>query len=102
MTKFTDWNDRLNLWILDDVAEIVRLVKDYCDAHGYKNVRLDEVETGFDDKNKRKDITIFYTDDYNCSMMQRLLILNGELIDGKEFHKRIKEFYPEHHSGKVV
>lgn len=95
MTKFINWNHYDDQWKLDDIVEVVNLVKKYCDNHGYKNVRLSAVLTELDDKNDRKNVRIHYTDEHNNLVSQLLLIINGEIMDGDEFHERIKEFYPD-------
>lgn len=95
MTKFIDWNNDSNQWKLDDIVEITSLVKKYCDAHGYKNVWVDEVEVELNDKNNRVNISISYINEHNCLFMQYLFIINGEIMDGHEFHKRRKDLYPD-------
>ena len=104
--KFMDWNDPLNRWSVDRVLDIVTKVKKYTDKHGIKNAELLSVEDSsyasslYPDNNDRVDIEIRYLNECNQLIMQKLFIMKGELIDGTEFHKRRREFYPE--KGKAV
>ncbi len=92
--KFINWDNKE--WELDKVAEIINKVKDYCDKKGIK-ASLYEVEdqsSNPGEKNERFDVEIRYFNEKNILIQQKLLILNGEVVDGKEFHKRFNEFYP--------
>lgn len=98
--KFIDFSDSLNQWPIDKVADIVLKTKEYADKKGLTNVLLHSVEDwskaseSHPDPNNRIDIEIRYTDEKGNLMQQKLLMLKGEIIDGLEFHKRHKEFYP--------
>lgn len=94
--KFINMNDVLNRWSLDKVVEIITKTKDYCDAHNLKDVELYEIEDNSwaDIDNQRIDIEIRYYKN-NALTEQKLLLLKGEVIDGKEFHERFEEFYPK-------
>ena len=56
---------------------------------------LCEVENSVwtDPKNQRYDVVIQYVSDEDKRIRQKLLILKGEVIDGKTFHERYHEFY---------
>jgi hypothetical protein len=92
--QFINFDDPLNRWNLDKVEEIVTLVKEYTETHNLENVELYSVEdnTWCDVTNKRYDIWIRYHQD-NQLCEQKLLILKGQILDGKEFHRRHHEFY---------
>ena len=92
-------NDPLNRWDLDKVKMVCDKVIGYVLMRGISDVELVCVEdnTWADEKNQRYDITIRYTSDNGLFMEQKLLILKGKVIDGKEFHERYDEFY-----GKAV
>lgn len=97
--KFFNFDDYYNRWPLDKVVDIVTKVKEYTDRNGIKDPELLEVEDqsweerriGFD--NNRINIRIRYFEDGKL-YEQILLIMKGEVIDGKEFHERYDEFYP--------
>ena len=58
----------------------------------YRIIRIEE--TDYTDINKRIDIEVLvYSHDVNPKT-QKLFILKDELLDGNEFHKRFKKFYP--------
>lgn len=94
--RFTNLEDPLNRWKLDTVALIVTKVQKYCVKHNLRNVILREVEDNrwSDPDNGRFDIEIIYENENGKLFEQKLLYLQGEIIDGKEFHERIEEFYP--------
>ncbi len=94
-TKFINWNNPDKSWPLDIVADIVSKIKGYADKESLENASILEVEdnTWSDPTNNRYDITIMFTKDGHICQ-QKLLFLNGELIDGEDFHKRFSEFYP--------
>ena len=94
--KFINFDDPLNRWSLDKTVEVVSKTKLYADSKGYSEVELVEVEdnTWADIANQRIDITITYVKKGHC-YRQKLLMLKGEILDGKEFHARFQEFYPE-------
>ena len=53
-------------------------------------------ENDVSDPNGRIDIEIIFEDKASHHLIQqKLLILKGELIDGKTFHLRHDEWYPE-------
>lgn len=52
-------------------------------------IREDDVK----EKNGRIDIEILYEKE-KALVTQKLLLLNGEIIDGITFHKRFEEWYP--------
>ena len=96
---FVNFNDPLNRWDLDTVKMVCDKVKGYALNKGISDVELVTVEdnTWTDKVNQRYDITIRYTSGDGLFMEQKLLILRGRVIDGKEFHKHYDEFY-----GKAV
>lgn len=57
--------------------------------YAIREIRRDDVE----DPNGRVDIEVEYLDENSRMIRQKLLILNGEVIDGLTFHKRYKEWY---------
>ena len=63
---------------------------------GYMKVPYSIYEIRQDDINDphgRIDIEVRFSDQNNNLIQQKLLILNDELIDGENFHKRYKEWY---------
>lgn len=94
--EFINFNDMNNRWELDKVLDICKKISDYAAARGLQHVELKTVEdsTWSDTKNQRYDIEIRYVGNEGTLIQQKLLILKGELLDGDEFHKRVKEFYP--------
>jgi len=97
--KCINLNDPFNRWRLDIVTQICNDVSEYTHKHGILRAEIDTIEdnTWADEVNRRYDVTIRYTADNGLLMEQKLLILKGEVIDGKEFHRRYDEFY-----GKAV
>ena len=93
---FVNLGDPMNRWKLDEVVRITSLIKEYADKHNLKDVELLEVEDNRweDEVNQRIDVEIVYPDTKGIMIQQKLLILKGEILDGKEFHKRAEEFYP--------
>ena len=77
-------------------AKDFRYILDLID--GYRNapyniceIRRDDVH----DKHGRIDIEIEFIDEHNHWCRQKLLIMNGELIDGTAFHARRDEWYDQ-------
>lgn len=97
--KFINMADFYNRWSLETVRDIVDKVYNYAIRRkNLKNVELAEVENLNyypAEKNERYNIRIRHTDDGGRLWEQWLVMLNGELLDGEEFHKRIREFYPK-------
>ena len=93
--QFINWDDPMNRWKLDDVLMIATKIKEYATAHDLKGVELHKVtDNRWEDKeNQRFDVEIRYTDENDVLWQQKLLILKGEVIDGKTFHERSREFY---------
>ena len=75
----------------DKLRRILDLIDEYMKNVPYiiHEIRQDNVA----DKHGRIDIEIRYVNKANCVIQQKLLILDDELIDGKEFHRRFKEWY---------
>ena len=98
--NFVNLDDPYNRWSLKELSMVTDLVKKYVSTHNegacIKNVEVLEVEnkTWSDPENMRYDVTITFTDENNHLWWQKLLILKGEILDGNEFHQRIREFYP--------
>ena len=84
---------------LNEMISILEKVKEYAARKDLEYVQVCEVEDcrWSDPRNKRFDVTILYLKrgygDNAGMIRQKLLILNGELLDGEEFHKRYNEFY---------
>lgn len=85
-----------NEWPLDVIVKIVNGIKAYADSKGLSDVVLWSVEdsTYSDPNNQRYDIMIRYKVNGH-EINQKMMMLKGEIIDGEEFHKRFREFYPE-------
>ncbi len=83
-------------WPIDLMIDILSKIKTYADKNGYTNVEVLRVEdsTWSAPANERYDVEIVYTGKDNKPIRQKLLMLKGELLDGIEFHKRFREFYP--------
>ena len=94
--QFVNLDDPLNRWTVDKVDEIVTLVRQYTETHNIECAELCSVDdnTWSDQKNKRYDVWIRYYKEGHF-WEQKLLILKGQILDGKEFHKRYSEFYGE-------
>lgn len=93
--QFINHYDPLNRWTVQEVLDIASLIDDYCKSSNIKNAELCSVESNClaDPENQRYDIEICYSNEAEMLIRQKLLILKGEVVDGKEFHKRFKEFY---------
>ena len=95
MTRLT--NFITDLWDLDALVDIINKVNAYVSVFADENTKADvtdiEDNTYADKANKRYDITVKYFKKGHY-IQQKLLYLKGELIDGEEFHRRYKEFYP--------
>lgn len=96
--QFINFHDVLNnTWSVEKVLEITSKIDDYCQRHGIRNAELCTVEdnTWQDTANMRYDIQIRYVDDKSGHLVnQKLLMLKGEVLDGKTFHKNFKKYYP--------
>ena len=75
----------------NNLRRILDLIDGYMKDVPYtiSEIRQDDVN----DKYGRVDIEIRYVNKNHQSIQQKLLILNGELIDGEMFHKRFHEWY---------
>lgn len=86
-------------WRIEDILKVVTLIKEYAEKKGLQCVTIYKVEDNqiTDPANQRFDVTIQYPhgDVNRCVISQKLVILRGEVLDGKEFHKRYNEFYGE-------
>lgn len=73
-----------------DFRHILDLIDGYRKApYNICEIRRDDVH----DQHGRIDIEIEYIGENGHWIRQKLLILNGELIDGKAFHERHDEWY---------
>ena len=77
------------------VQRIINEVEKYCHSHEIAQYNIMSIEdsTWSDPVNQRHDVSLRYHKDGHF-LEQKLLFLKGELLDGKEFHKRVEEFYP--------
>lgn len=93
--QIMNFSDPLNRWSLDTLKMVCDKVKGYTLLHGIENAELLSVEdnTWSDKENQRYDVKICYNKDNGSFVEQKLLILKGKVIDGKEFHERYDEFY---------
>lgn len=75
----------------DKLRHILDLIDGYMKDKPYTihEIWQDDVN----DPHGRIDIEIRYNDEKDFLIQQKLLILNDELIDGKTFHTRRKEWY---------
>ena len=74
----------------EDFKNILRLIDEYKKEPYYiSEIRRDDMY----DEHGRIDIEIEYQNKNGQLVRQKLLILNGELIDGLAFHKRHSEWY---------
>ncbi len=94
---FVNMESEAHTWALDKIKSIVDLLSDYAESHGLKDVVLVSVEdsTWSDSANQRYDIYVEYPSESGQPVQQKLLILKGEVIDGRTLHERFEEFYPE-------
>ena len=73
-----------------DFRHILDLIDGYRKApYNICEIRRDDIY----DQHGRIDIEIEYIDENGHWIRQKLLILNGELIDGTAFHERHDEWY---------
>lgn len=73
-----------------DFRHILDLIDGYRNApYNICEIRRDDIH----DEHGRIDIEIEYINDHGHWIRQKLLILNGELIDGAAFHTRHSEWY---------
>lgn len=78
-----------------DLRHILDLIDGYKKTHyNICEIRRDNIR----DEHGRIDIEIEFADEHGHWVRQKLLIMNGELIDGVSFHKRCREWYPEPHT----
>ena len=79
------------------LSEVADKVKTYGKEKGYSSVTLLEIEDNRkqDTANRRLDIEVGVIDGIGRQFWQKLLMLKDEIIDGEEFHRRFKEFYPD-------
>lgn len=78
-------------------AEKFRNILDLLDNYmkGTRYAIAEMWENDIKDPNGRIDIEILFENPEHQMIQQKLLVLNGELIDGKTFHARYNEWYPE-------
>ena len=92
--KFITWDNKP--FTLFEIADVCNKLSEYAKENiGTKNVHLGSIERSTDKINNRYDIELLYADPENgWDTRQKLLIMNGEVIDGIDFHRRFNEFYP--------
>ena len=74
----------------NDLRQVLDLIDKYMSLpYNICEIRRDDVN----DKHGRYDIEIEYRDTNNHPIRRKLLILNGELINGAMFHARHNEWY---------
>ena len=74
----------------DQFRHILNLIDEYMAVpYTIHEIRQDDIK----DPHERIDIEIRFKDETNRLIQQKLLILDDEVIDGKTFHKRFKEWY---------
>lgn len=72
------------------LSAILLLLDGYMNrSYAIREIRRDNVK----DPNGRVDVEVEYLDENDRMIRQKLLILNGEVVDGLTFHKRYKEWY---------
>lgn len=107
-TKFICWGHS-NCYTLDVIYNIIQRVKAYADANGYENATLVSVERDpdFEKSHERYDIEIVYDKpyekkgvNYTQRAWQKLLLIDGEIVDGPAFHRRYDEFYHDRKAGE--
>ena len=73
----------------DKLRHILDLIDGYVKVpYTIQEIRQDDIN----EKNGRIDVEVLYEKD-NKMILQKLLILKDEVIDGIAFHKRYKEWY---------
>ncbi len=94
--QFINFGNPANKWSVSTVLDITSKVYDYCRKRGIENAELCTIEdsTWEDKTNMRYDIEIRYNSRGHL-IQQKLLMLKGEILDGKSFHERFEEFYPK-------
>lgn len=92
MCKIEDkdlWGRPLN-WTAEIISRILNMLDDYVSVpYSVTELRQDDAN----DKNGRIDVEITYANAKGQLTWQKLLVMNGELIDGITFHKRYNEWY---------
>ena len=89
--KFIEWG-----FPVDIAADITSKIKEYMDNAGIKDAGIYRIEdqSYADPVNNRFDIEVDYSLDGRM-VWQKRLYLKGEIVDGVDFHRRFKEFYPD-------
>ena len=89
--KFIEWG-----FPVDIAADITSKIKEHMDNAGIKDAGIYRIEdqSYADPVNNRFDIEVDYSLDGRM-VRQKLLYLKGEIVDGVDFHRRFKEFYPD-------
>lgn len=95
MLRLINWDKEDADWRLDVLASICTQTLDYANKRGYKNVILESIEdnTLTDPANQRYDIQILFDRTEENVIGQKLLMMKGEVIDCKTFHRRYEEYY---------
>lgn len=76
----------------DQMRHILDLIDGYMKVpYTIHDIYIDNVF----DKHGRVDITVEFYDQNSMLVQQKLLILDDELIDGPEFHRRYKTWYED-------
>lgn len=99
ITAYEDIFGRQEHLTSDKLRQILSLIDDY--MHNTPYDILDIHEDDSCDPNGRIDIIIRFTQDEKL-VEQKLLILNGELIDRETFHKRFSEWYDSEAEDEAV
>ena len=75
----------------EKMRHILDLLDEYMSDKPYtiQEIRQDDVN----DPHGRIDIEVRFEENNGNLIQQKLLILNGELVDGETFHKRFHEWY---------
>ena len=83
-------------WTLGLLADLMGKLKAFAESKGWERATLVSCEdcTEYDSVNQRYNIVVRYLIGEHV-YDSWLLFLKGEIIDGKAFHKRYDEFYPE-------
>ena len=86
----TDNFGRIENFTADQLRHILNLIDGYMTVpYTIHEIRQDDIK----DPHGRIDIEVRFMNEKNHLIQQKLLILDDELIDGKTFHKRFKEWY---------
>ena len=97
-TQFINLDNPMKYFDVSVLANIAAQIVKYQNTIGAKKIELISLEdnTWEDTDNERYDIWLRIYDSEGGVYNQKCLFLKGKLVMPGEFHKRYKEYYPDH------